>query len=217
VAIGGDLSEARLLAAYSRGIFPWYCEGEPILWWSPDPRLILEPSQFHMPRRLRNLIRQDRFTVTMDRCFDGVIEACANVPRPGQDGIWLTKDMIAAYRHLHRLGFAHPVECRHGSSLAGGLYGISLGRCFFGESMFHHMPDASKVALAALVRQMLVWKFDFIDCQVTTQHLLRSGARHLSRQCFLNRLQASITEATHRGPWRFTGWPEHLATSGITL
>ncbi len=201
LAVGGDLSEDRLLLAYRTGIFPWYSEEEPILWWSPDPRLILIPDEFHASRRLDRLVRQGVFSVTFDTAFDRVIEACGQAPRPGQDGTWITPEMREAYIGLHESGYAHSVECWQGEALAGGLYGVSLGRCFFGESMFSTMPNASKVALAALVRRLRSWSFDLIDCQVYTPHLCSLGAREIPREAFLEWLDASVQWETRRGKW----------------
>lgn len=204
LAVGGDLCEARLLLAYRMGIFPWYCSGEPILWWSPDPRLILLPDEFHVSRRLERTLRIGRFTVTLDQAFRRVVEGCASAPCRDQDGTWITREMKASYCRLHRSGYAHSVECWEQGELAGGLYGVSLGRCFFGESMFSRVPNASKVALARLVEQLKRWRFDLIDCQVTSVHLLRLGAREVSRAEFLQRLQKSLAGPTRVGFWSFT-------------
>ena len=205
LAVGGDLSEARLLLAYRMGIFPWYADREPILWWSPDPRLVLFPEEFRVSRRLRRVLRQDRFTLTLDQAFERVIEACATIPRRGQDGTWITPGMIAAYGDLHRAGYTHSVECWEEGALVGGVYGVSLGRCFFGESMFSRVANASKVALAALVDQLAAWQFDMLDCQVTTKHMLGLGAREIPRAAFLARLRTSIEAETRVGPWSFDG------------
>lgn len=203
LAVGGDLSEGRLLLAYRMGIFPWYSEGDPILWWSPDPRFILLPEEFHVSRRLQRTLRSGRFTVTADRAFGEVIKACATVPREGQDGTWITRKMIAAYRRLHAAGYAHSVECWLGDELVGGLYGVSLGGCFFGESMFSRVSDASRVALARLVAQVSAWGFDLIDCQVPTEHLGRWGAREVSRSEFLGCLGKSLRRESVCGIWEF--------------
>jgi len=206
LAVGGDLGVERLLLAYQMGIFPWYSEGEPILWWSPDPRLVLFPDEFYCSRRLERVLRQRRFRVTFDAAFDRVIHTCASIPRRGQDGTWITPAMIAAYCRLHRLGYAHSIECwDFRGALAGGIYGISLGACFFGESMCSQVPNASKVALAYLVELMRAWGFDFLDCQVTTEHLLRMGAREVSRTEFLERLGRALTMPTRRGSWSSEG------------
>ena len=191
LAIGGDLSEERLLLAYRMGIFPWYSEGEPLLWWSPDPRLILPPEEFHVSRRLARVIRQGVFRITMDEAFGSVIRACAEAPRHDQDGTWITGEMIDAYCRLHAAGYAHSVECWREEELTGGLYGVSIGNCFFGESMFSRGSDASKVALAALVGHVESWSSALIDCQIATQHLARMGAREVSRKEFLRLLNGS--------------------------
>ena len=201
LAVGGDLSPERLLLAYRSGIFPWYDEDEPILWWSPDPRMVLLPDDFHMSRSLARTIRGGTFTVTMDTAFREVIEACANAPRPDQDGTWIMPEMVQAYTRLHDLGYAHSVECRQDGRLVGGLYGVSLGRCFFGESMFHEVADASKVALAALVQRTTEWEFTLIDCQVPNPHLVRLGARKMPRKQFLALLQQSFDTPDRAGRW----------------
>lgn len=202
VAYGGDLSPERLLAAYAQGVFPWY-EEPPILWFSPDPRMILQPSALHVGRSLAKRERLAPYALRMDTAFRSVIEACASIPRPGQDGTWITPDMIEAYVVLHELGFAHSVEAWQGDRLVGGLYGISLGRAFFGESMFAAAPDASKLAFIACVRQLASWSFDFIDCQIETEHLARFGARNVSRSEFLTMLDRALDAETRRGSWRF--------------
>jgi leucyl/phenylalanyl-tRNA--protein transferase len=201
LAVGGDLSSERLLLAYQLGIFPWYAEGQPILWWSPDPRLILEPEEFHISRRLHQTLKKGLFKVTFDRAFGSVIRACATVRRRGQHGTWITPDMQRAYIHLHELGYAHSAESWLEGKLAGGIYGVSLGRCFFGESMFSIDSDASKVALAALVQKLKAWGFHMIDAQVTTQHLVSLGAREVSRGVFLRRLEAALRFPTRKGKW----------------
>lgn len=201
LAYGGDLRSERLLSAYARGIFPWY-DREPILWFSPDPRWVLEPSQIRVNRSLRRTLRAGTFEVRLDTAFDEVIKACARVPRPGQDGTWITPEMIDAYAELHREGFAHSVEAFREGRLVGGAYGVSLGRAFFGESMFAIEPDASKVAFVALVQQLEAWNFDLIDCQVHTDHLARFGAVAWSRQHFMTRLTTAVEVPTRKGPWR---------------
>lgn len=201
LAIGGDLSEGRLLAAYRRGIFPWYSEGDPILWWSPDPRLVLYPHEFHTSRSLARLIRRRLFTITFDRDFEAVIRACGEERRLSGEGTWLTEEMIAAYCRLHRSGYAHSVEARSEGGLAGGLYGVALGGCFFGESMFHRVTDASKAALAALVALLTRLGFRLIDCQLTTGHLQRMGAREIPRRRFLSELKQALAAPTLRGSW----------------
>ena len=202
LAVGGDLSKERLLEAYRLGIFPWYADDQPILWWSPDPRLVLDLKDFIVSRSLRKTLKKGFFQVTFDRAFEAVIEACAAVPRPAQHGTWITREMREAYINLHGLGYAHSVESWVGEKLAGGLYGVSLGKAFFGESMFHVHRDASKVALAILVETLKSWDFHFIDSQMTTEHMLRLGAKELPRRIFLKRLQTALRHPTKRGRWR---------------
>ena len=202
LAVGGDLSKERLLEAYRLGIFPWYSEDQPILWWSPDPRLILNLEDFKISRSLRKTLKKEVFQVTFDHAFEEVIRACASVPREAQNGTWITDEMQEAYVNLHGLGYAHSVESWFGGKLAGGLYGVSLGKCFFGESMFHLKTDASKVALATLVEKLKSWEFHFIDSQMTTEHMLRLGAKELPRRIFLKRLQSALRYPTKRGRWR---------------
>jgi len=202
LAVGGDLSNERLLEAYRLGIFPWYSEDQPILWWSPDPRLILDLNDFKVSRSLRKTLKKEVFQVTFDRAFEEVIRACASVPREAQNGTWITDEMEKAYIKLHGLGYAHSVESWFGGKLAGGLYGVSLGKCFFGESMFHLKTDASKVALATLVETLKSWDFHFIDSQMTTEHMLSLGAKELPRRIFLKRLQLALRYPTRRWRWR---------------
>ena len=205
LAVGGDLGSARILLAYSMGIFPWYSEGEPILWWSPDPRCVLDLDDFHVSRRLRRVLNQGRFRVTFDEDFRGVIRACASVERRGQEGTWITPEMERAYVRLHEAGVAHSVECWLGEDLVGGIYGIALGRGFFGESMFHRETDASKVVVARLVDRLAGWDFHFIDAQVTTFHMLSLGAREVPRALFLEDLEEALRHPTRRGSWREIG------------
>jgi leucyl/phenylalanyl-tRNA--protein transferase len=202
IAYGGDLGPERLLAAYAQGIFPWY-EEPPILWFSPDPRMLLRPREIHVGRSLAKRDRAKPFELRMDTAFRAVIEACSESPRPNQEGTWITPDMIDAYVLLFELGFAHSIEAWLGEELVGGLYGIALGRAFFGESMFARAPDASKLAFVALVRQLEAWGFEFIDCQVETEHLSRLGARNHSRVDFLDALDRALEAETRRGPWAF--------------
>jgi leucyl/phenylalanyl-tRNA--protein transferase len=202
LAVGGDLSSERLLEAYRAGIFPWYSDDQPILWWSPDPRLVLELDDFKMSRSLRKIVEKGIFAVTFDQTFQEVIRACASIPRAGQSGTWITDEMQEAYTHLHGLGYAHSVESWFGGKLAGGLYGVSLGKAFFGESMFHLKSDASKVALATLVQKLRSWDFHFIDSQMTTEHMLSLGAKEVPRRIFLKRLQSALRHPTKRGRWR---------------
>jgi leucyl/phenylalanyl-tRNA--protein transferase len=202
LAIGGDLSRARLLRAYSNGIFPWYGPGQPILWWAPDPRLVLPPEALRISRSLRKTLRQGAFRVTLDQAFEAVINHCAG-PRANTSGTWITPEMAAAYLALHRQGYAHSVECWQGDRLAGGLYGVALGRVFFGESMFARARDASKVALVHLARQLSRWDFPLIDCQVHTRHLESLGAALLPRKQFTRLLRAACVLPAPPSPWRF--------------
>ncbi|MGD0886635.1 MAG: leucyl/phenylalanyl-tRNA--protein transferase [Thermodesulfovibrionales bacterium] len=203
LAVGGDLSEERLLRAYSMGIFPWYSENLPILWWSPDPRLVLLPEQLVVSRSLRQAIKRGNFTITLDDAFEQVIAKCAAVLRKEDEGTWITDEMIHAYIRLHDSGFAHSVESWYDGELSGGLYGISLGKAFFGESMFSVVSDASKVAFVRLVQQLKEWGFTLIDCQVTTSHLLSFGAQEIPRRRFLEMLKQSLQEPTRLGKWVF--------------
>ncbi len=203
LAVGGDLREERLLNAYAHGIFPWYSDGEPILWWSPDPRMVLLPHELHVSKRFARDVRRTPYRVTLDTAFADVMRVCARVPRRGQNGTWITREMTAAYCGLHGAGYAHSVECWDGETLIGGLYGVSLGRCFFGESMFALEPNASKIALARLVELLISWDFALIDCQVHTDHLERMGARNMPRVEFLRRLKAGLDVPTRVGPWAF--------------
>lgn len=199
LAVGGDLSPDRLLAAYSLGIFPWYSEHYPILWHSPDPRFVLPLDRLQINRSLRRAL--GRYEVTFDTAFGDVIDACASVPREGQDGTWITPEMRDAYLTLHQLGFAHSVEAWRDGELAGGLYGVSLGAAFFGESMFHKRSDASKVVLVRLVERLHAWSFQLLDCQVHTAHVERLGAVNWSRDRFLKTLGQALAVPTRRGPW----------------
>ncbi len=201
LAVGGDLSVQRLLAAYREGIFPWYSQDDPILWWAPDPRLVLYPSQLKVSRRLRRIINQNRFSITYDQAFDQVIKACAQVIREHQNGTWITAEMITAYIDLHEAGFAHSVEAWRDGRLSGGLYGVSMGGSFFGESMFHLESHASNVALVNLVGRLQKWGFDLIDCQVTTAHMIRMGAKEIPRKCFIKELNRSFEKPTRLGLW----------------
>jgi len=202
LAVGGDLEPARLLLGYASGIFPWPLVEEPLLWFSPDPRTVLEPRALRVSRSLRKRLRQDPFDVRFDSAFERVVRACAEVPRPDEAGTWITPAMVAAYIRLHRLGFAHSAEAWRGGRLVGGLYGVSLGGCFFGESMFAVESDASKVAFVHLVRSLAAWEFSLIDCQVHTEHLERFGAREWPRSRFLEALAKASQRPTRRGRWR---------------
>jgi leucyl/phenylalanyl-tRNA---protein transferase len=205
LAVGGDLSPERLLLAYATGIFPWYSEDQPILWHSPDPRAVLRPADLHVPKSLAKTLRRGRYEVRLDTAFEAVIRSCAEVSRPGSGGgTWITPEMLHAYCELHRLGFAHSAEAFLGDRLVGGLYGVSLGSIFFGESMFAREPDASKAAFVALVRQLVRWDFDLIDCQQQTRHLTRFGAVLCSRSCYLEALARCLERPTRRGVWRLS-------------
>lgn len=207
LAIGGDLSCERLVAAYASGIFPWYSDGSPILWWSPDPRLVLEPGSLHVPASLRRVLNSGRFRFSLDQDFGAVIRACARVSRPGQSGTWIVPDMVAAYERLHRAGVAHSAECWLGNELVGGLYGVALGSVFFGESMFATAADASKALFATFVRWLAACGCTLIDCQQTTPHLLRFGAREITRKEFLKRLAQGLTAPAPPPRWEFgSGW-----------
>jgi leucyl/phenylalanyl-tRNA---protein transferase len=204
LAAGGDLSPERLLLAYSLGIFPWH-GGPPILWYSPDPRAVVHPGAVRISRRLRRTLRQGRFELRLDGDFRGVMEACAGVPRPGQDGTWITPAMVEAYTGLHRAGLAHSAEAWRDGRLVGGLYGLALGSAFFGESMFHRERDASKAAFAALLWQLDAWGFDLFDGQLPTPHLASLGLEAWPRERFLAALAASLERPTRRGRWHLEG------------
>ena len=205
VAVGGDLSLRRLLLAYCMGIFPWYSHGEPILWWSPDPRLVIDPGGITISRSLRRTLKKGTFQITMDRDFPAVIRGCAEASRRGDPGTWIVRDMITAYTRLHRAGFAHSVEAWQGGELAGGLYGVSIGAAFFGESMFSLVSDASKAALAHLAAAARSWGFHFIDCQIPTAHLSSMGGREVPRTEFLLLLSRALREPTRSGIWTLPG------------
>lgn len=200
LAIGGDLSPERLLSAYRQGIFPWYNEGQPILWWSPDPRSVLFPDRLKLTRSLRKTLRKEPFRASFDRAFGEVIAGCAE-PRNGEVGTWITADMQQAYERMHRLGYAHSAEAWEGDFLAGGLYGVALGRVFFGESMFSRRSDASKVAFAHLVAQLQSWGYALIDCQVHSGHLESLGAEHIPRREFVALLEQHCALPVARDAW----------------
>jgi leucyl/phenylalanyl-tRNA--protein transferase len=202
VAVGGELSSDFLIAAYSQGLFPWFNEGEPILWWSPDPRMILDPRKFKCSSSLRQTLNSGKFDVRADTDFSAVIEMCAGVKRPRQNGSWITPEMKEAYIRLHNQGVAHSIEAYCEGKLAGGLYGISLGNAFFGESMFFTVRDASKVALYYLCRQLVRWNFSFIDVQQSTPHLRSLGAIDMDRSEFLKELGNSLLYKGKKGKWR---------------
>lgn len=202
LAAGGDLSWERLLAAYGSGIFPWFSEGEPILWWSPDPRMVLFPGELKVPRSLAKNVRNKPYEVRVDTAFGEVMAGCA-APRDASNGTWITDEMLSAYGELHRRGYAHSIETWIDGRLAGGLYGIALGRAFFGESMFTRVPDASKIAFVHLVRQLVRWEFGIVDCQMRTDHLARFGAREIPRSEFSRILKHLIHYPTTPGGWTF--------------
>ncbi len=201
LAIGGDLSPVRLLNAYAGGIFPWFSEGEPILWWSPDPRMVFRTDGVHLSSRFRRQLRGLGWTVTADTAFEQVMRACAQAPRPGQDGTWIGAAMIDAYLALHALGFAHSLEVWDEDELVGGIYGVGIGRMFFGESMFSGASGGSKVALAALGRLLSGWGIPLLDAQVENPHLLRMGARHWPRDAFLAHVREAVLLPGTDGSW----------------
>jgi leucyl/phenylalanyl-tRNA--protein transferase len=202
VCAGLDLSPERVLEAYHKGLFPWFNEGQPVLWWSPDPRLVLRPEQFRLHRSLRQVLRRGGYRIRVDHAFDEVMLACAE-PRPDQDGTWITEEIRAVYGALHRQGIAHSVETWVDEELVGGLYGLAIGRVFFGESMFARVSDASKIALAHLVAQLKRWGYVLIDCQQETRHLAFLGAAPIPRRQFLDELAAAVREPGYPGRWRF--------------
>ena len=199
--MGGDLTHRRLLLAYSQGIFPWYSEGEPILWWSPDPRLVLYPQELKITKSLSKIIKKGTFSVTADRAFEQVITDCARVRLENREGTWIVDDMVNAYCRLHESGYAHSIEAWEGDKLAGGLYGVSLGKSFFGESMFTRVSNASKVAFVCLAKHLRDLNFSMIDCQITTGHLTRFGAREISRARYLEELDHALQAPTWSGKW----------------
>ncbi|HLZ35075.1 MAG TPA: leucyl/phenylalanyl-tRNA--protein transferase [Nitrospira sp.] len=204
LAIGGDLQPERLLEAYRHGIFPWYNDDQPILWWSPDPRAVIFPDKLHVSRSLERSIRRGHFTVTLDTCFREVMIQCAG-PRPQypEGGTWITPAMVDAYSTLHAMGHAHSVETWQEGQLVGGLYGVAIGGAFFGESMFSRATDASKVALALLLRQLRTWKFRIFDCQQSSPHVMRLGAEVIPRREFVKHLSLAVMMSDRRGRWQF--------------
>jgi len=200
LAAGADLSPARLLDAYAQGIFPWYSDEDPLLWWSPDPRMVLYTREVHVSHSLRKTLRSGRFTVTLDSAFSDVMLGCA-APRVDQDGTWITTEMRAAYARLAALGYAHSVEAWLDGELAGGLYGVTIGRMFYGESMFARVTDASKVAFVTLVRQLERWGFPLVDCQMSTAHLRSLGARDVPRRQFLREMTRAVEQPPIPGRW----------------
>ena len=203
LAVGGDLSPLRLLNAYANGIFPWYNEEEPILWWSLDPRLVIRPGEMKVSKSLRHTLRSGVFEVRVDTAFRSVMQHCAATPREGQDGTWITEDILEAYGRLHELGFAHSFETWKGGELVGGLYGIAIGKAFFGESMFHTVSDASKVAFWHLHQFLLQHDFKIIDCQQETPHLKSLGAYTIPRKDFIKELETLVVEPGLIGGWSF--------------
>lgn len=212
LAIGGNLDPQRLLNAYCNGVFPWYSEDQPILWWSPDPRSVLYPEELRVNRSLRKTMRQNRFEITLDQAFDQVITQCALVARPGQSGTWIVEEMMDAYRSLHALGHAHSVEAWQSGRLVGGLYGVAIGCVYFGESMFARVNDASKVAFVRFVQALQQWGIGLIDCQMETAHLNRFGARNIPRHTFVAQLQHLCDIAPQPGSWR----PGPLPSAAVT-
>lgn len=202
LAAGGDLSPERLLDAYRHGIFPWFGKGDPILWWSPDPRMVLIPREFKLSHSLRKTLRRGAYQLRTDTAFEQVMRACA-APRDGQDGTWIQEEMVRAYCELHRQGYAHSVETWMDDELVGGLYGISIGKMFYGESMFSCRTDASKIALAHLCAQLQRWGFGMVDCQMNTAHLASLGAHEIPRQAFAAEVARLTAESMPNAPWRF--------------
>jgi leucyl/phenylalanyl-tRNA--protein transferase len=202
LAAGGGLAPERLLAAYRLGIFPWYSGNQPVLWWSPDPRMVLFPAEFRMPRSLGKRLRRHDYEIRIDSAFTEVMHGCA-LPRSDGAGTWITQDMIDAYYRLHQLGYAHSIETWIDGKLAGGLYGMAIGRAFFGESMFARVSDASKIAFAHLVHQLARWQFGMIDCQMNTAHLARFGAREIPRSEFSQNLTELVNYPSPAIPWQF--------------
>ena len=205
LAAGADLSIERLLAAYKQGIFPWFNEGQPILWWSPDPRMVLFPSELHVSRSLNKRLNKPDYEIRFDTAFRDVVMACAMVSRVGQDGTWITADMLDAYCNLHELGYAHSVETWIDGKLAGAIYGVAIGRMFYGESMFHHVTDASKIALAHLMRYLETHGYGMMDCQMKTEHLASLGAREIPRIEFLRRLEELVHSPQEACKWKQSG------------
>lgn len=201
LAVGGDLTTDRLILAYANGIFPWPSKDAPLLWWSPDPRMILLPDNFKVSHSLRQLVRSGKYSYTVDTDFEKVIMHCARIPRFGQDDTWITEEMIEAYIRLHKEGYAHSVETRYEGKLVGGLYGVSLGRIFFGESMFYIQRDASKFAFYQLIKLLRHWEFELIDAQQDTQHLRSLGAISVPRPEFMELLGKAIAYPTYIGNW----------------
>ncbi|CAA6813948.1 MAG: Leucyl/phenylalanyl-tRNA--protein transferase (EC [uncultured Sulfurovum sp.] len=206
VAFGGDLDPHRILKAYQEGIFPWYSPEDPLLWWSPNPRLLLFPENFALNKSFKRVLRNKGFEIRFDYNFEAVISHCSHVPRAGQEGTWLSDEMKEAYIKLHRMGFAHSVETYYENKLVGGLYGLALGKGFFGESMFSLMSNASRISLCALSDICVKKSYDFIDCQVETPHLVNWGATLIARDDFLDLLEETLEKKTDFGSWRDWHW-----------
>lgn len=221
LAAGGALDVPTLVRAYRAGIFPWFGRDQPILWWSPEPRMVLRPERFHLShslrKALRSALRARRLDIRIDTAFDTVIEACAHTPRPGQDGTWIVPEMIAAYRALHAAGHAHSVETWWEGRLVGGLYLVNLGRAVFGESMFSHRPDASKMALAALVAACRAWGVPLIDCQQSTRHLASLGAAEEPRAAFLHDVRRAVDAPSPVWHWNCLYWNRLWPESPLDL
>jgi leucyl/phenylalanyl-tRNA--protein transferase len=201
VAVGGNLSPGMLLSGYRRGIFPWFSEGDPILWWSPDPRCVLFPGQAHVSRSMAKVQRQERFSFTLDTRFEQVIQACRTAPRPGLPGTWITRSMLEAYIELHRLGYAHSIEAWQDGELAGGMYGVCLGGIFFGESMYSARPNASKAVFIMFTNEMQRLGLTLLDCQVYSPHIGTLGARNIPRPRFMELLGEGLERETRKGKW----------------
>ena len=210
VCCGGNLSPGLLLSAYSQGIFPWFNDDDPIIWWSPDPRFILEPEDFHVSSSMKKLLKSGKYKISLDRDFLSVIQNCSTIFRPGQNGTWITPDMVEAYVELHRLGFAHSAEAWSEGRLVGGCYGVSLGKIFFGESMFSRESNASKAAFISLVWQLMDAETELIDCQVHTSHLESLGGKHIPRIRYLQKLAELIKKPDNNGNWglKFPDFPK---------
>jgi len=214
LAVGGDLSENRLLTAYQMGIFPWYSEGDPILWWAPTPRLILQPDRFKTSKRLARTIRNGSFSFSMDQAFPEVIRACAESRLAKGEDTWINEDMIVAYCKLHKSGFAHSLECWQDNKLVGGLYGVAIGAVFCGESMFSLVSNSSKASLAILAATLTDWNFEFIDCQMRTKHLISLGAEELLSSRFFPWLRQAAAKKDRRGIWQLPpGAPHQFKSS----
>ena len=212
LAFGGDLSPERIIVAYANGIFPWYSENEPLLWWSLDPRLVIRPGEMRVSKSLRHTLHSGRFECRIDTAFEAVMRNCAQTPREGQDGTWITDEMLDAYVQLHQMGLAHSFETYQEGELVGGLYGVSLGKLFCGESMFHHVSDASKVAFHHLHEFLMLHGFKLIDCQQETRHLVSLGAYTMDCQDYLAEIKQLVQEPTLKGNWGDGSAKQYLIT-----